>query len=702
MLGRAFWRDSLQETPRKSFQLSLLLDDEDYRDEHTTLRFMKDSWTEALFGDEFHSPRSPIHHSGLDHGNKLLIIFRLLVSMDHPALSILGDLLPFRAPIDFYSRYLVSTSEYYDTCFPSTFAVVLGDGDIHGEHIYRFRLGRSIFRAESCSWVILIALRNTDPRLRVQLLGASLSRLCWSSVGHWAIELCSLLCIHGPILAVILRTGAIVKWKILFDIEIQGAMQRERSQAYRMRDGGLITNCLHICLAMLNVERLPDDRQRLSLWLVLNLSFSFQQKVPLQTRIKRADASNYQSRWFLKGTTRDVNQGQDCADGTQNRGSHSEKGQKHNKQNARPLQRPLSWPFRSGQKRSATSEELPEEDDNDGSSDKNPHKRRRLENDKTNPRFACPFFKHSPTKFIGERSCCGPGWINVQRVKEHIFRKHAAPEFQCSRCFTDFERHSDLDEHQRSTVACEVRDRPSAPLHVDKGTMQLLKQRKKSTGPVTESDKWYTMYEIIFPHETHVPSPYYELEEKVLTSPSEATVEEMFQKNLKETLPVEALTDMRLMNLIMPGVMSAFNRTLSALNDQKTTVLPVDIQQTITTSTSSWPEDTRRYAVERSPSQADITVKDEPTNMCIPLSHFDSANQFQMHTSSLGLDSMQSEANTSDTSWEAVPNSAVFVDTTHNEWNFGDDAIAETGNIQMDQWIPFDYGCVWSEEVPRD
>jgi hypothetical protein len=251
--------------------------------------------------------------------------------------------------------------------------------------------------------------------------------------------------------------------------------------------------------------------------------------------------------------------------------------------------------------------------------------------------------------------------------------------------------------------------------------MQLLKQRKKSTGPVTESDKWYTMYEIIFPHETHVPSPCelqnsqqmqmkyltnilldYELEEKVLTSPSEATVEEMFQKNLKETLPVEALTDMRLMNLIMPGVMSAFNRTLSALNDQKTTVLPVDIQQTITTSTSSWPEDTRRYAVERSPSQADITVKDEPTNMCIPLSHFDSANQFQMHTSSLGLDSMQSEANTSDTSWEAVPNSAVFVDTTHNEWNFGDDAIAETGNIQMDQWIPFDYGCVWSEEVPRD
>ncbi|XEU99821.1 hypothetical protein FSHL1_005108 [Fusarium sambucinum] len=188
-------------------------------------------------------------------------------------------------------------------------------------------------------------------------------------------------------------------------------MERARSQAWKIRCRGFATNCTHIWLAMRSVERLPEDIQLLSLRLFLCLSFICQQNVPLQSRIKWVESSNE--------TTRNVNQGQYCAEGTQNTGSNSGEGRKNGKEDAKQLQRPSTWPTRSSKKRSATTEELPEGDGDgdDGSSGRNPHKKRRLENEKTNPRFACPFFKHSPTKFIGERSCCGPGWINVQRVK---------------------------------------------------------------------------------------------------------------------------------------------------------------------------------------------------------------------------------------------------------------------------------------------
>lgn len=32
-------------------------------------------------------------------------------------------------------------------------------------------------------------------------------------------------------------------------------------------------------------------------------------------------------------------------------------------------------------------------------------------------KFACPFFKHDSAKYGTQRTCCGPGWENVHRVK---------------------------------------------------------------------------------------------------------------------------------------------------------------------------------------------------------------------------------------------------------------------------------------------
>ena len=35
----------------------------------------------------------------------------------------------------------------------------------------------------------------------------------------------------------------------------------------------------------------------------------------------------------------------------------------------------------------------------------------------TNSRFACPFFKHNPHRYMGNRTCAGPGWTTTHRVK---------------------------------------------------------------------------------------------------------------------------------------------------------------------------------------------------------------------------------------------------------------------------------------------
>ena len=51
-----------------------------------------------------------------------------------------------------------------------------------------------------------------------------------------------------------------------------------------------------------------------------------------------------------------------------------------------------------------------------------PNKRRRTsitttEDSKNGPRFACPFYKHDPMRYRNRRTCPGPGWPTVHRMK---------------------------------------------------------------------------------------------------------------------------------------------------------------------------------------------------------------------------------------------------------------------------------------------
>jgi hypothetical protein len=89
--------------------------------------------------------------------------------------------------------------------------------------------------------------------------------------------------------------------------------------------------------------------------------------------------------------------------------------------------------------------------------------------------------------------------------REHVLRKHKAPDNQCPRCFEEFKDNNLLMQHFRAQETCEVRQSPYSSSQLDGNKMRLLKQRSKTTA--TEIEKWKSMYQTIFPDERLLPSP---------------------------------------------------------------------------------------------------------------------------------------------------------------------------------------------------
>ncbi|KAK3315505.1 hypothetical protein B0H66DRAFT_346136 [Apodospora peruviana] len=121
-------------------------------------------------------------------------------------------------------------------------------------------------------------------------------------------------------------------------------------------------------------------------------------------------------------------------------------------------------------------------------------------------RFACPFYVHNPDKYKRVPTCCGPGWTDVHRVKEHIYRRHSLKDI-CPRCFEQFKSNEDLKQHQRSEEPCKLQKKVLDEMITDEQD-KLLHARAKPK--CSEEKKWQEMYLIIFPDTKKVPLPYYE------------------------------------------------------------------------------------------------------------------------------------------------------------------------------------------------
>ena len=118
-------------------------------------------------------------------------------------------------------------------------------------------------------------------------------------------------------------------------------------------------------------------------------------------------------------------------------------------------------------------------------------------------RYACPFAKHDPVRYRHVKTCCGPGWGDPHRVKEHVYRRHSLRN-ACNRCFEFFGDAKALKEHHRSKTPCHLRDKPPTDVISDEQE-EKLRARAKPNAPAGE--KWEDMYRIIFPGVTRVPSP---------------------------------------------------------------------------------------------------------------------------------------------------------------------------------------------------
>lgn len=140
----------------------------------------------------------------------------------------------------------------------------------------------------------------------------------------------------------------------------------------------------------------------------------------------------------------------------------------------------------------------------------NTGKRRKEEEEGSeNSKFACPFYKNDPQALRGSRTCVGPGWSSVHRVKEHIFRRHILPERQCHDCLGHFETQAELDQH----LEAPCRQEPPLKFHgINKNQEKQLRSRKMYRKSLDEEEKWRAVYKITFPDEVNIPSSYYELE----------------------------------------------------------------------------------------------------------------------------------------------------------------------------------------------
>ncbi|KAK0642943.1 hypothetical protein B0T16DRAFT_459143 [Cercophora newfieldiana] len=172
----------------------------------------------------------------------------------------------------------------------------------------------------------------------------------------------------------------------------------------------------------------------------------------------------------------------------------------------------LSGPASQGSKRSRDeigqneSEPSESEDERDGEP-----KRAKLTSKSEQQsvrRLACPYNRRNPQKHNKHRSCIGPGWSTVHRVKEHIYRTHALPTC-CARCGEEFQRDADLTAHQRLPQGCEVREVEQAEGYTKDQEKAL---RKRTKGLESEEDKWREAYRILFPDdpEDAMPTPYYD------------------------------------------------------------------------------------------------------------------------------------------------------------------------------------------------
>ncbi|KAI1348953.1 hypothetical protein F5Y01DRAFT_317304 [Xylaria sp. FL0043] len=153
-------------------------------------------------------------------------------------------------------------------------------------------------------------------------------------------------------------------------------------------------------------------------------------------------------------------------------------------------------------------------------------------------KLACPIFKKDAHNAAISGTCRGPGWDSISRVKEHLYRRHTLKN-QCVRCRKGFDSASDLATHLRNPERCPVLDILPETITITGDQVTELRYRGGKRKNYSNEEKWKSLYRILFPSDSFIPSPYYDEPCYNCTSKASARVlDEFRQYQLREFKPL--------------------------------------------------------------------------------------------------------------------------------------------------------------------
>lgn len=142
------------------------------------------------------------------------------------------------------------------------------------------------------------------------------------------------------------------------------------------------------------------------------------------------------------------------------------------------------------------------------------------------PLLACPFHKLNPARYgiqhnvtagsrkDGYRACAGPGFKSIQRLKEHLKRKHTP--VQCERCYLVFSGSdkarciNELTEHLRLEVPCQRGESVLKEGISEAQWAALDKQNRKKNQEKHKVEKWFEIWRVLFPEVPEPDTPWYD------------------------------------------------------------------------------------------------------------------------------------------------------------------------------------------------
>ena len=125
--------------------------------------------------------------------------------------------------------------------------------------------------------------------------------------------------------------------------------------------------------------------------------------------------------------------------------------------------------------------------------------------------FAYPYHKFDKIRYSERnrdekhyRRCSSSYLLDMNRVKQHLYRVHRRPKHYCQSCFTEFPNEEQQGIHSRERPSCDLVE---CPFDERMTNDQFVAIKRREMGQHVER-AWFNIYSILFPEGDQPSSPY--------------------------------------------------------------------------------------------------------------------------------------------------------------------------------------------------